>query len=261
VSAVLAAAGLERTHPGTRPRPWARRDRHRALRGVDLQLAPGERLGLVGRSGSGKSTLLRCLLALDVPDAGTVHCDGRPVRPGRAPGLRWFRRRVQYVPQDPASTLDPRMTVGALVGEPLRALAVPGDHGAAVATALRRVRLDPALTDRRPGELSGGQAQRVALARALAPGPEVLLADEPVSGLDLAVRRQVVELLGDLSAEGGLALLLVSHDLSVVSRLCPRTVVLDDGAVVEDRATDALLADPHHPATRALVAAVPRLPA
>ncbi|SCX43383.1 peptide/nickel transport system ATP-binding protein [Klenkia marina] len=261
MSAVLAATGLERTYAGTRPHPWARRERHRALRGVDLQLAPGERLALVGSSGSGKSTLLRCLLALDTPDAGTVHCDGRPVRHGRPAGLRWFRRRVQYVPQDPASTLDPRMTVGALVAEPLRALAVPGDHRAAVATALQRVRLDPGLTDRRPGELSGGQAQRVALARALAPAPEVLLADEPVSGLDLAVRRQVVELLGELSADGGLALLLVSHDLSVVARLCPRTVVLDDGAVVEDRATDALLADPHHPATRALVAAVPRLPA
>ncbi|KQS54860.1 hypothetical protein ASG36_20325 [Geodermatophilus sp. Leaf369] len=256
----MEAAGLTRTHQGSRHTPWSRAPRFTALRGVDLALRPGERVGLVGASGSGKSTLLRCLLALDVPDAGTVLCGGRRVDPGPARRLRWFRRRVQYVPQDPASTLDPRMTVGALVAEPLRALAVPGDHRGLVATALTQVQLDPRLIGRRPGQLSGGQAQRVALARALAPGPEVLLADEPVSGLDLAVREQVVTLLGELSDATGSALLLVSHDLSVVSRLCARTLVLDDGRVVEDRPTADLLTDPHHHATRALVAALPRLP-
>ncbi|MEI4271807.1 dipeptide/oligopeptide/nickel ABC transporter ATP-binding protein [Klenkia sp. LSe6-5] len=256
-SPVLSADDLWRSYPGTR----RRRTRTEALRGVHLALQPGERLGLVGSSGSGKSTLLRCLLALDAPDTGTVTCAGRPVRPGPVRTLRWYRRQVQYVPQDPGSTLDPRMTVGALVAEPLRHLAVPGDHRDAVATALDRVRLSRTLLARRPGELSGGQAQRVALARALAPSPDVLLADEPVSGLDLAVREQVVALLAELSATSGLALLLVSHDLSVVSRLCTRTVVLDEGRVVEDRPTAALVTDPRAPATRALVDAVVRLPA
>jgi len=263
-SVLLTATDVHRVHRLPRAAwsmPWAQPGIHAALRGVSLQLHHGERLGLVGTSGSGKSTLLRCLLALDTPDSGRVRCEGRPVATGNARSLRWFRRRVQYVPQDPASTLDPRMTVADLVAEPLRHLQVPGDRTAAVTTALARVGLDPQLASRRPGELSGGQAQRVAIARALAPGPVALLADEPVSGLDLLVREQVVGVLADLSAREGLALLLVSHDLSVVSALCSRTVVLDAGLVVEDRPTADLMVTPSHPRTRALVDAVPRLPA
>ena len=257
----LAATGLERRNPLPRHLPWRPRESVAALRGVDLHVAPGERVGMVGTSGSGKSTLLRCLLGLERPDAGTVTVAGRPVRPGTTSSLRWYRRLVQYVPQDPAGSLDPRSTVRELVAVPLRALRVPGDHDAAVTTALERVGLDPGLAGRRPGELSGGQAQRVALARALAPGPALLLADEPVSGLDLPVRDQVVEVLAELSTTQGLGLLLVSHDLAVVARLCDRTVVLGDGRVVEDRPTTELLARPAHPLTRELVAAVPTLPA
>ncbi|WP_174278064.1 ABC transporter ATP-binding protein [Goekera deserti] len=256
----LVASGVTRSHRLPRQRPWSRPGRHTAVHGVDLRLAAGESVGLVGCSGSGKSSLLRCLLALDRPDAGSVGYDGRPVVPGPAHALRWFRRRVQYVPQDPASTLDPRMTVAALVAEPLRHLDVPGDPDVVVRSALQRVDLPAELAGRRPGELSGGQAQRVAIARALAPGPALLLADEPVSGLDLPVRRQVVELLAELSLRQGLGLLLVSHDLSVVSALCSRTVVLHDGRVVEDRPTGELVADPRHPRTRLLVEAVPHLP-
>jgi peptide/nickel transport system ATP-binding protein len=257
----LVATGLERRYPLPRHRPWQQREAVPALRGVDLHVAPGERVGLVGTSGSGKSTLLRCLLGLESPDAGTVTVAGRPVRPGTTASLRWYRRLVQYVPQDPAGSLDPRATVRELVTVPLRALQVPGDHEAAVATALARVGLDPVLADRRPGELSGGQAQRVALARALAPRPALLLADEPVSGLDLPVRDQVVAVLTELSTTQGLGLLLVSHDLAVVARLCDRTVVLGDGLVLEDRPTTELLTRPRHPLTRELVAAVPTLPA
>ncbi|OMQ13840.1 ABC transporter ATP-binding protein, partial [Modestobacter sp. VKM Ac-2676] len=128
------------------------------MRGVDLRVGPGESVGLVGTSGSGKSTLLRCLLGLESPDHGTVTFAGRAVRPGSTASLRWYRRLVQYVPQDPAGSLDPRTTVRDLVAVPLRHLQVPGDHGAAVATALQRVGLDPELAARRPGELSGGQA-------------------------------------------------------------------------------------------------------
>nr|WP_243851185.1 ATP-binding cassette domain-containing protein [Modestobacter marinus] len=243
-----------------RARPWGPRDVVTALQAVDLRVGAGERVGLVGTSGSGKSTLLRCLLGLESPDRGTVTFAGRPVRPGPTASLRWYRRLVQYVPQDPAGSLDPRATVRDLVAVPLRHLQVPGDHDATVATALRRVGLDPELAGRRPGELSGGQAQRVALARALAPGPALLLADEPVSGLDLPVRDQVVEVLAELSARQGLGLLLVSHDLAVVARLCDRTVVLGDGRVLEDRPTADLLASPDHPRTRELLAAVPTLP-
>ena len=261
MTATLRATGLVRTHRTPGRLPWSARRPHRALRGVDLAVNPGECVGLVGTSGAGKSTLLRCLLGLDAPDEGSITHGDRPVRPGTTASLRWYRRLVQYVPQDPAGSLDPRLRVHELITQPLRALQVPGDHAAAVRTALGRVGLAADLADRRPAQLSGGQAQRVALARALAPGPTLLLADEPVSGLDLPVRDQVVGVLADLSSRQGLGLLLVSHDLGVVGRLCTRTVVLTDGLVVEDRPTAELLARPAHPRTRELVAAIPTLPA
>jgi peptide/nickel transport system ATP-binding protein len=257
MSVRIGAHGLSRSHPGRTP--WSRR--RPALAGVDLQLAGGSRVGLVGGSGSGKTTLLRCLLALDPPDSGQVTCDGRLVRPGPARSLRWFRRLVQYVPQDPASSLNPRMSVADLVAEPLRRLAVPGQHPALVAAALTRVELPGDLAGRRAGELSGGQAQRVALARAVVTRPALLLADEPVSGLDLPLRNSVLSVLARLSAEHGTGIVLVSHDLSAVAQLCERVVVLDGGRVVEDRSTTDLLRDPRHPASQALLAAVPRLPA
>ena len=257
----LVATNVVREYRLPRRAPWHPPVVHTALRGVDLTVAPGERVGLVGTSGAGKSTLLRCLLGLERADAGEIAHHGRPVRPGSTASLRWYRRLVQYVPQDPARSLDPRLRVRQLVAQPLRHLRVPGDHDRAVALALERVGLPPELGDRRPGEISGGQAQRVALARALAPGPDLLLADEPVSGLDLPLRDQVVGVLEDLSRNQGLTLLLVSHDLGVVGRLCSRTVVLDDGVVVEDRPTADLLADPQHPQTARLLAALPTLPA
>jgi peptide/nickel transport system ATP-binding protein len=252
----LVATGLVCTHRAPRRLPWGPRQTHVALRGVDLHVGPGERVGLVGTSGAGKSTLLRCLLGLQPPDEGTVTYRGRGIRPGSTASLRWYRQLVQYVPQDPAGSLDPRMRVRQLVAQPLRHLCVAGDHAAAVRVALARVGLPADLLDRRPGELSGGQAQRVALARALAPDPALLLADEPVSGLDLPVRDQVVTVLADLSRRQGLGLLLVSHDLAVVERLCTRTVVLADGQVVEDRPTAALMTSPAHPRTRELVTAL-----
>ncbi len=260
MTASLTAVGLVREYRLPRRTPWGPRPVHVALRGVDLTLGPGDRVGLVGTSGAGKSTLLRCLLALEAPDEGTVTCGGRSLRPGSPASLRWYRRLVQYVPQDPAGSLDPLMRVRDLVTQPLRHLRVPGDHATAVEVALDRVGLPADLAGRRPGELSGGQAQRVALARALAPGPSLLLADEPVSGLDLPLREHVVTALEDLSRRQGLGLLLVSHDLAVVQRLCNRTVVLADGVVVEDRPTPELFARPSHARTRQLLDAVPALP-
>jgi peptide/nickel transport system ATP-binding protein len=234
------------------------------LRGVDLAVGAGERVALVGRSGSGKSTLVQALLALQPTDAGTIRCHGRPVVVGPVSRLRWYRKLVQYVPQDPWSTLDPRARVMDLVAEPVRRLHGVTDRarlvGAATA-ALEAVGLSPALGAARAGELSGGQAQRVAIARALCPRPALLLADEPVSGLDAPMREQVVDTLRGVSEARGTALLLVSHDLSAVAALCTRVVVLHDGRIVEDRPAAELLRDPRHPETRSLLAAVPRLPA
>lgn len=255
---VLAAVGL--THRYPRARSSRATDEAPALAEVNFQLARGETVGIVGRSGSGKSTLLTALLALTRPDEGRVHLGEREVRPGSVRSLRWYRRRVQYVPQDPAGSLDPRMTVAQSVAEPLKRLGVAGDHRALVAAALDDVGLSTGLADSRPRELSGGQAQRVAIARATVTAPEFLLADEPISGLDLPLRNQVIDLLAGLAEHRSLGLVFVSHDLDAVVRLCRRSVVLADGRIVEDGATSRLLSDPRHPATRELVDAIPRLP-
>lgn len=230
-----------------------------ALAGVDLTVAAGERVGIVGSSGSGKSTLLRLLLALESADAGEISFDGRAIRPGGIRALRWYRRQVQYVPQDPAGSLDPRRRVADLVAEPLRRLQVAGDHRARVAEVLAAVGLDRQYLARTPDQLSGGQCQRVAIARALAPGARLILADEPVSGLDLPLRQQVLAVLGEVCATGGTGLVIVTHDLSVVSRLCGRGVVMDAGRIVEDAATADLLTRPRHPVTRRLLDSIPRL--
>jgi peptide/nickel transport system ATP-binding protein len=231
-----------------------------ALDGVDLHVAAGERVGVVGCSGAGKSTLLRVLLALEAPDLGQVLLRGRPVQPGRAGRLRWFRRQVQYVAQDVSGALSQRMTVADIVREPLTCLAVPGDHERRVDELLAAVRLDPALRHRHPAELSGGQRQRVAVARALAPAPAVLLADEPVSALDAPVRVAILDLFREVSTATGTALVLVAHDLPAVRRSCDRVVVLQEGRVVEAGPVPQIFADPQAPATRALLDAVLRLP-
>lgn len=212
------------------------------LRGVDLQVAEGERVALVGRSGQGKSTLVRALLALQPVTAGRIRCDSRTVTPGSVRSLRWFRRLVQYVPQDPASTLDPGARVLDVVAEPVRRLLREDGRSRA---ALRMVALPDDLAERRVGELSGGQAQRVAIARALAPAPRLLLADEPVSGLDPPLREHVLDALRRAPA----GLLMVTHDLSAAAALCDRILLLHDGRVTDDRA---------HPEFRALLDAVPR---
>ncbi|WP_395728989.1 ABC transporter ATP-binding protein [Nakamurella sp.] len=230
-----------------------------ALAGVDLTVAEGERVGIVGASGSGKSTLLRLLLALEPVDAGEITYAARPIRPGGVRELRWYRRQVQYVPQDPAGSLDPRRRVADLVAEPLRRLRVDGDHRARAAEVLIAVGLEAGFLDRRPYQLSGGQCQRVAIARALAPGARMILADEPVSGLDLPLRQQVLAVLDEVCRTVGTGLVIVTHDLSVVSRLCDRGVVMDGGRIVEDAATADLLTRPAHPATRRLLDSIPRL--
>ncbi|CAM01954.1 ABC transporter ATP-binding protein [Saccharopolyspora erythraea] len=230
-----------------------------ALNGVDVELHAGERVGIVGESGCGKSTLLRMLLALEAPDEGTVSYRDQPVQPGGARSLRWFRSEVQFVPQDPWSSLNPRMRIGDAIAEPLRYLRVPVDREQRVADVLRLVGLEPEMAGRRPAAFSGGQRQRIAIARALAPSPRFLLADEPVTALDASVRSRVLGRLRDLVEPEGLGLLLVTHDLAVVRRLCDRVMVMRAGEIVEHGSTDDVFGSPTHDYTRTLLDSVPRL--
>ena len=287
----LETRGLRRSHPG------AGGERREVLRGVDLRLEPGENVALIGRSGCGKTTLLRALLLLDSPgseDAGEILLDGEPVRRGGARALRAFRRAVQYVPQDAAATLHPRRSVLAQVATPLRTLGVVRDREEATSRArrvLESLEIHREIWESRPHEISGGQAQRVSIARALALSPRYLLLDEPVSGLDPALRRQTLDLLAAIEADPDAAtsdeqeppaksgasgepepapagsgavpapaLLVVSHDLAAVARVCQRALVMDEGSIVEDAPMRRLLTKPTHPATRALRDAVPTLP-
>jgi peptide/nickel transport system ATP-binding protein len=230
-----------------------------ALRGVSLAVRPGERVGVVGESGSGKTTLAKLLVGLEQPTTGTVRFGGEVVSGRAEKRLRELRRGVQLVFQDPRGSLDPRMRVGSIVAEPLVGLGVPGNHEDRVVELLHAVGLPPEAARRYPHQFSGGQRQRIALARALAPSPQVLVADEPVSALDVSVRAQVLNLLLDLVADLGLALVFVSHDLSVVRFLCDRVVVMHRGEVVEEGPTEQVWSDPQAGYTRQLLAAIPRV--
>jgi len=258
--ALLSARDVRRVYRLPRSSLFGPRAERHALTGVSVDVHEGDTIGIVGESGSGKSTLARILLGLDGPTSGTVTFDGRAVTPGRPHELRWFRRDVQIVFQDPLSSLDPRMTVAAIIAEPLVGLEVDGPHGERVDEVLTAVGIDPATRDRYPHEFSGGQQQRIAIARAIAPRPRVLVADEPVSALDVSVRAQILDLLRDLVARFDLSLVLVSHDLGVIHSLCQRVLVLHHGAVVEHGPTASVFANPTDPYTQRLLAAVPRLP-
>ncbi|MFI8457159.1 ABC transporter ATP-binding protein [Kitasatospora sp. NPDC085464] len=244
---LLTVRGLTKTY-GSRRRPAA------ALRGVDLDLYPGETLGLVGESGSGKSTLARALVLAHAPSAGSIRFRGQD--PGPRP-----HREVQLVFQDPYSSLNPRMTAGQIIAEPLIAHGL-GDRdrrAERVAELLTQVGLDPAAADRHPRAFSGGQRQRIGIARALAPEPSVLICDEPVSALDVSVQAQVIDLLARLQRELGLAVLFIAHDLAVVRRVSHRIAVMHRGRIVETGPADRVVTAPEHPYTAELLAAVPRL--
>jgi len=231
----------------------------RAVDRLDLDLATGETLGLVGESGCGKSTAGRCCLRLIEPTAGTVHFNGIDLRALRGRRLRRFRRHLQYIFQDPYSSLNPRMRVVELVGEAIRVhrLRPKGEVRNRVTELLDVVGLGGDALDRYPHEFSGGQRQRIGIARALAVEPRLIIADEPVSALDVSVQAQVINLLRDLKAQFSLTYLFISHNLSVVRHISDRVAVMYLGRLVEEAPTADLFAGPAHPYTRALLAAEP----
>jgi peptide/nickel transport system ATP-binding protein len=251
---LLDAQDLERAYSGPR------RSVTVAVDGVSIRLGRASSYGLVGESGSGKSTLARLLLALERPDAGTVVFDGHPISELSASRVRPLRRRFQAVFQDPIGSLNPRLTVATIVAEPLVAHRIGTAHEKRdrVHEVLNSVGFPGDSARRYPGAFSGGERQRIAIARALAPEPELLILDEPVSSLDATAQTRILDLLHNLRERLELTLLLISHDLRVVHKITERVGVMYRGAVLEEGPSDAVLSHPAHPYTRALLAAAPR---
>lgn len=231
----------------------------RAVDGLSLSVAPGQVHGLVGESGSGKTTVGRCVVRLERPTSGRILLAGRDIAQLSGRQLRPLRRKMHIVFQDPYSSINPRMKIGAVVGEPLRLhqVADGSERDDRVDEMLRRVGLRPDLRHRFPHELSGGQRQRVGLARALVVGPALLVADEPVSALDVSVQASILNLIADLQHELQFSCLFITHDLSVVEHVSDRISVMYLGKVVETADRQQLFTDPQHPYTQALLSAAP----
>jgi peptide/nickel transport system ATP-binding protein/oligopeptide transport system ATP-binding protein len=231
-----------------------------AVDGIDFDVYAGETFGIVGESGSGKSTTARLIARLLDPTAGEVRFDGQVITALRGAALKQLRRELQMIFQDPYSSLNPRRTIGSIIAEPLAIHHIEPSRAArkrAVQELMDTVGLNPEHYNRYPHEFSGGQRQRIGIARALALRPKLLIADEPVSALDVSIQAQVLNLLRGLQREMGLTLVLISHDLSVVRHMCDRVAVMRAGKIVELADSEALYSSPSHPYTKELLAAVP----
>ena len=247
---LLELVGIRKTYGGRRATP--------AVQDATLRVARGETLGLVGESGSGKSTLARCVVRLVVPESGVIRFGDTDLQPLSRSQWKPYRKRIQMVFQDPAASLNPRRRVGDIICEG------PVAHGVSHAAARKRalellglVHLDPSAADRFPHEFSGGQRQRIGIARALAMDPELLIADEPVSALDVSVQAQVLKLLEELRAKLGLTMLFITHDLRVAAQICDRVAVMRRGVIVEQGPTASVFANPEHEYTKALLDSIP----
>jgi peptide/nickel transport system ATP-binding protein len=259
---LLDVRDVHQAYPSPNDGLFERRRFVDAVQGISFALVEGATLGIVGESGSGKSTLARLLVGLEAPRSGTVLFRGEQLsgRPDRA--IRHLRPRIQMIFQDPFSSLDPRMPVGESIGEPLL-IAEPGlsraGRKARVATMMDKVGLPEAMMDRYPHQFSGGQRQRIAIARGLITRPALLVADEPVSALDVSIQAQILNLLFDLRLELGLTLVVISHDLAVIRYLCDEVIVMQQGRVVEHARAATLFEAPQAEYTRRLLAALPTL--
>jgi oligopeptide/dipeptide ABC transporter ATP-binding protein len=259
MSTLLKVENLRKAFKVSANRPGAAKQSLKAVDGVSFEIKSGETLGLVGESGCGKSTTGKLLLRLIEPDSGTIQFDGRDVVGMRHRELTAIRRDMQMIFQDPYSSLNPRMRVGEIIGEPLvvHSLAKGRAIKEQALTLMQKVGLAPEHYDRYPHEFSGGQRQRIGIARTLAVRPRLIVADEPVSALDLSIQAQIVNLLKDLQEEFGLTYLFISHDLGIIEHVCDRVAVMYLGRIVEIATAEQLYHQPCHPYTEALLNAVP----
>ncbi|MDB6453029.1 ABC transporter ATP-binding protein [Falsirhodobacter sp. 20TX0035] len=253
---LIEVRGLRRSYGGGRTLLGAEKPVTHAVNDISFHVMPGETLGLVGESGSGKSTAGRVTLQLEPADEGSIRFEGREITGLGAREMKPLRARMQMIFQDPYSALNPRMKVGAFVAEPL-VVHKQDAHPDRVAELFRMTGLDPAFMSRYPHEFSGGQRQRINIARAIALNPSFIVADEPITALDVSIQAQIVNLFQDLQDRLGLAYLFIAHDLSMVRYLCQRVAVMLRGRIVETGPVEQIFADPRHPYTRSLLAAIP----
>jgi len=258
---LLQLINLVKTYRLASERPFGAKMLLRAVDGVNLMLAAGRSFGIVGESGSGKSTLARCAIALEWPTSGEAKLMGRSLGEASRAELRRMRAHMQMIFQDPYGSLDPRQTVARIIAEPLACLdgISRDDMAARVVALLEAVGLNAADGKKYPHEFSGGQRQRIAIARALITQPKLVVADEPVSALDVSVQAQVLNLMMELQQRSGVTYLLISHDLAVVEHVCDEIAVIYRGRFVETGPAESLLSAPAHPYTRALLDAAPKL--